>query len=372
METKIYLKQLEGWATDLKIKYWNDPFNRSQLNVIAVQVIFALLLISFVYIYYNYLYKDIFQTIIDGITQSIQSNKSISGEEIAFSMQTTKEYYFATFFLIALIITIVFSYLISKITLTPARDALESQKRFISNLAHELRTPISIIKTNMEVSLLDTDMKKDFKKMIESNIEELDRASEVINNLLTFNKLIRPEKISFDVVDLSLVVESAANKLKGLAEKKNITVKIKKTPPDTVWGNKTALDQIVVNLFKNSINYTPKNGFIDITIEPDYRGGISLRIQDNGVGIAKEDLKHIFEPFFRAEKSRHRGLGSSGLGLTIVSELIKLHSGRIVVQSEPNRGTLVNVMLPYYDSKQLEKEIEKEDRAEVSVNFLNK
>lgn len=227
------------------------------------------------------------------------------------------------------------------------QDPLRLQKRFISDIAHELRTPLAVIKTNDEVAMMDEGMDPKIRKVFESNIEELDRLSEIINNLLSFNDLVRPDRVPFTNVNIGPVIDGVVGKLRNLAAEKHLEITIKKIPPYVVWGNAAALEQIVSNLLTNSINYTGQNGHITIRVAPDYMGSVLLHIEDNGMGITKSDLLHIFEPFYRAERSRNRKTGSSGLGLTIVRELVKMHAGRITIKSSENAGTVAIVTLPY-------------------------
>jgi signal transduction histidine kinase len=111
-------------------------------------------------------------------------------------------------------------------------------------------------------------------------------------------------------------------------------------------GNPTALTQVISNLLKNAINYTPPGGQITLAVSANPYGEIELYVRDTGIGIARKDLDHIFEPFFRAERSRTRAQGGSGLGLTITSELVKLHNGKISIRSTQGRGTTVTVSFP--------------------------
>ena len=135
-------------------------------------------------------------------------------------------------------------------------------------------------------------------------------------------------------------------KLFLLAEQKNIKLLVEKGEFLIVWGNTVALEQIVMNLIKNALIYTPKGGVVSVRLSPNYLGSIEMRVEDNGIGIARNDLFHIFEPFYRGDHSRKRGQGGSGLGLTIVSELVKLHRGKILMQSSKKSGTTATVLLP--------------------------
>ncbi len=372
MTTRRYWKQFGVWATDLYNKYWQDIFFRTEFNVIVLQIFFALTISIIVIVSFNYLYKDILQTLISGITENILTHGAVSGSDIVNSIEIERSSHFIYVFGIASIVTLIFSYFIARLTLYPARDALKTQKRFISDVAHELRTPLSIIKTNNEVALLEDNFSNSAREIFKGNIEELDRISGIINNLLTFNTLANPEPIKFEVINLGQIVDLSVEKLHELIKTKEIKIVTKKVAPYTVWGNGVALEQIVINIIKNAINYNHVGGKVEIKLEPDYRGSVVLQVEDTGIGISQNDLLHIFEPFFHADKSRHRTKGTgSGLGLTIVSELVKMHSAKINVKSRLKQGTTVTIVFPYTRNSSGH---DREDKgnSEISMSFLKK
>lgn len=352
MAIQTFWKQFVAWVTGLRVKYQQDLFFRTECNVIFFQIVFAVLLLIFLSLAFDYLYQDLTQSLIGSIIQSLAQSQTISGKDILDSLHAIKVHNFSTVLVVTSFFTVFFGYIAARITLTPARNTLKSQKRFISDIAHELRTPLSIIKTNSEVTMFDPNLDTKIRNMLQSNIEELNRASEIINNLLTLNNLVQPEQIPFTDVDLGEIVDSVTKKLKKLAESKEVTISVRKKPGVFVWGNTTALEQVVINLVRNAINYTPSNGKVTVKVELGFSDDAILSVQDTGIGIAQKDLLHIFEPFYRAERSRHRQTGSSsGLGLTIVSELIKMHSGKITIKSIVNQGTTATVLLPRTSKK---------------------
>lgn len=266
-----------------------------------------------------------------------------------------------------------FTYVITRIALLPTREALESQKRFIGNIAHELRTPLSIIKTNTEVRLLDSDVPSVAVDLYRENLEELDRVSDIINNLLSLSGSLQPGRLAVREVDLGPLVDGVLARLRPLAERKALEIEVRVSERRTVLGNPTALEQIIMNLVRNAISYT-EEGRISVIIEPVFPDLMELVVQDTGRGIARKDLHHIFEPFYRADPARSRGQGNSGLGLAIVSELVRFHSGKITVRSAPGRGTTITVLLPAGRASLAIPEEEgehKEDVGEVIVDFLN-
>jgi len=310
------------------------------------------------------------KTVIAELLESIVEGNSHPIENISSSLEIVKTAKFKVFALIVFLLTAIFTYLVSKVTLKPVKNSLSSQKRFIADIAHELRTPLAIIKTNGEVELLDKGLDPKIRKMIESNVEELDRMSGIINNLLTINNLVKPDKIKFRLVDMAEIIDSVIDKMRVLASKKEIEITVIKESPHIVWGNPAAIEQIFTNILKNAVDYSGRNSKISFSVGPDYFGNIVVKVKDEGIGIAEKDLPHIFEPFYRAEYSRARTTGSSGLGLTIVSELVKMHSGRITIKSAEKKGTEVVVTLPYNKNVGIEQRTEEKGSSEITVNFL--
>lgn len=239
-----------------------------------------------------------------------------------------------------------FGYLVARHALAPTKNALVAQKQFIGNIAHELRTPLSIIKSNIEVRLLDPAVPEAGRKIHVSNLEELDRISDIINNLLSLNTLVRPEQIPFTTVDMGKIVHRVVEKLSHFVGHKPIRIRVKVARERTAWGNAAALEQVAINIIKNAIQHT-HSGEIVIAVGLDAQGSLMFTTRDTGSGIKREDLFRIFEPFYRGDSARTRAGGAgSGLGLALVSELVKMHHGRVNIQSAPGHGTTVTVTLP--------------------------
>ena len=341
-----YLRRFGELGTGWLNKYRRDPFFRTEVNVISLQIAFALVILGIVGASFSLLYHNISAAIVECIQAAASSNPQAAAPLIVGELQNIKTRNLGGIVAIITLTTILFSYIIARITLAPTRNALASQKQFIGNIAHELRTPLSILKTNTEVALLDTHVDAGLKTTLESNVEELDRISEIINNLVSLSALVRPERVEFSAVDLSAVVTDTVQKFSQLAKIGEHQITVRKGLDVTVWGNATALTQIVGNLLKNAISYTPRNGHIRISVEPVANNYVELIVQDSGTGIPRKDLYRIFEPFYRGDPSRTRSACGSGLGLAIVSELVKMHHGKITVRSAVGRGTSVSISLP--------------------------
>ncbi len=334
-------------VTALWHKYRDDPFFYTEVNVITLQVIFAGVILLFVVASFTVVNSGITTAVQTGISESREATSTAAiAASVVHEIQAIRLQNLVGVFSLITLATLVFGYIVARVTLAPTRNTLAAQKQFIGNVAHELRTPLSIIKTNTEIALLGSDMTAEVKQTLTSNVEELDRISEIINNLLSLSALIKPERMEFEPVDLGEVVTDVVAKFGQFAKTNGQQMTVRRTPDALVWGNETGLEQIVGNLLKNAISYTPRGGTIAVTVSHALDGNVEFLIQDSGVGISRKDLFRIFEPFYRADPSRNRSHGGSGLGLAIVSELIKLHKGRITIRSAVGRGTNISIIFP--------------------------
>jgi signal transduction histidine kinase len=366
-----YWKQSVALGTVWLNKYRDDPFFHTEVNIVALQIAFALVILGLVGTSFSLLYHDIATAIVQGMQSGASAHtSSVIAPSIVDEIQRIRgENLFITVSIIVLM-TVLFGYIVARITLSPTRNALKAQKQFIGNIAHELRTPLSVIKTNVEVALMEDKIPVPLKDTLESIVEELDRVSEIINNLLSLSALVKPEGMEFGTVDLGVIAAEAVQKFSPLTKRNQLQVELRRSPECKVWGNATALLQVVSNLVKNAVQYTPRGGSIRITIEPATVDHVELRIQDSGIGIARKDLFRIFEPFYRADPSRTRGYGGSGLGLAIVSELVKIHHGRITMRSALGRGTTVSILFPSSTRMKVGQEARANDlQTEVAVDF---
>ncbi len=343
------LKRYVAWATGLTDSYRFNPFIRATVNVILLQVLLVALTIGMFVWAVGYSQNET----VDSISTHIE--RAALGEApdttpLPQSIEDVRSRTLTYAFAGIVILSILFGFLIARFALRPARNSLQFQKRFIGNVAHEIRTPMAIIKTNTEVALMDPGLPKDVRETFEETIRELDRMSETINNLLTFDTLVRPGSMRSEPVDMHRLIHSVAERHEELAQTRGVTLSVRAEDGIAVMGNATALEQVVTNLVKNAINYTPRNEGkkVDLSVESDFSGRIVVTVADQGIGIAQKDLYHIFEPFYRADTSRARGIGtgSSGLGLAIVNEIVRLHHGSVSIRSTLGHGTTIRVSLP--------------------------
>lgn len=341
-----FWKRFGALGTDFAFKYQSDPFFRTETRIIAFHALFAAFIIGVLIISFINTSYFIGET---PTMDSANDPNAVVNNLIATSFEQLeyRRIRNLTLVLSAIVLaTLVAGYVLAQVSLKPAREALAQQKIFVGNIAHELRTPLSTLQTNTEVALFDSSLSPALRETLASNVFELNRISDIINNILSLDASLRQDRIAFDRVDLTRIATSVLDVLHPLAEAKKITLVAPAPTPHTVWGNATALEQIVTNILKNAIAYTQAGGRVSVSIAPTPAQMVEIRVEDTGSGIAPADLTHIFEPFFRSDLARNRTRGSSGLGLTIVHELVKLHHGRIMVKSILERGTTVVVHLP--------------------------
>ncbi len=225
-------------------------------------------------------------------------------------------------------------------TLARLESLFRAQRRFIADVGHELRTPLTVIKGNVQwmrrIGQLDAEA-------LDSIEEETDRLSRLVDDLLL---LARAEAgklpLRREIVDLDAVAADVLREIQVVARGKvTLEAKIK---PLQVCGDADRLKQVLLNLMSNAVKYTPKGGKVVLALEEDGEW-VRCRVQDTGPGIPPEDLPHVFERFYRADKARSRGKGF-GLGLSIAYWIVKHHGGRIEVTSEMGKGTTFTVHLP--------------------------
>ncbi len=239
-------------------------------------------------------------------------------------------------------------YFLAGKTLTPIEKALEEQKRFVADASHEMRTPLTALKTSMEVALRDKKMSSSgAKKVIKSNLEDIDGLQTLSNNLLSLANLqSNGQNFVFEEVNIAEVIKSAYRKILPLAKKKGIEINLK-VKNQKVKGNKESLEQMMLIFLDNSVKYTPSGGEVSINTKADKKH-LSIEIKDTGVGIDPKDLPHIFDRFYRADASRTKEkVAGFGLGLSLAKRIIEIHKGTVKVSSVLGKGTTFTVLIPF-------------------------
>ncbi|MCR4706326.1 MAG: HAMP domain-containing histidine kinase [Clostridiales bacterium] len=234
------------------------------------------------------------------------------------------------------------------------RSLDETRSQFVANASHELKTPLATIKILVESMLYEEDMEEETRKEFLGDINrEIDRLSSVVGDLLTLARIdSRKLTLTREPMSLSDVAEETAQSLRPLAEKQGIILTVEAEDPCLLEGDANRLRQVCYNLISNAVKYTPEGGEVRIALQRSGRD-VVLIVKDTGIGIAEEDLPHIFERFYRADKARSRvgETGGTGLGLSIVRQIVRLHGGTVTVRSQLGEGTEFTVLLPALSGK---------------------
>ncbi len=216
------------------------------------------------------------------------------------------------------------------------------QKQFSANAAHELRTPLAVIRTRLEVlGKSNTVEIEEYKDTIAMITTQIDRLSHVIDVLLEMTELKSAEKT--DHISLADMVEEILYDLAAIAEARGITV-VQTAGNVEIIGNDTLIYRAIYNLIENAIKYNRDGGKVIIAIEAQENLAV-VRISDTGKGIEPTEWERIFEPFFRIDKSRSRSMGGAGLGLALVKEIALEHGGNVKVISSSHEGTTIELSL---------------------------
>jgi PAS domain S-box-containing protein len=236
-----------------------------------------------------------------------------------------------------------------RLELALQQEKLEFFKQFVDNLTHDLKTPLSVIKTN--VYLLKNSPVESQKQKRISNIDaQADLLREMIDDILTLSKLDHFSNLNSHELDLNDLLQELIDDLSSTAEKKAIRLQFSnETEQARVIVSASEMRRAFSNLIDNAITYTPQDGTVTVRLRREDSGYL-VSIQDNGIGIDEKDIPHIFDRFFRSEKARFTAAGT-GLGLAISRRIIELHYGNIEVVSEVNKGTTFSVLLPAIQPK---------------------
>ncbi len=219
-------------------------------------------------------------------------------------------------------------------------------KRFTADASHELKTPLTVLKGEIEVGLKRQRRPEEYRRVLASCLEEVDRMSRIVDDLLTLARAdMGALQLQKERVDLGEVAEGVWRSLGRMAEEKGLRFTFQGDGEVAVWGDKDRLRQLLVNLVDNALKYTPPGGEVRLRVERDDTLAL-LTVQDTGEGIPPEDQERVFERFYRVDKARSRQRGGTGLGLSICKWIAEAHGGKISLESEVGKGSTFVVQLP--------------------------
>ncbi|HEY3196695.1 MAG TPA: ATP-binding protein [Nitrospirales bacterium] len=222
----------------------------------------------------------------------------------------------------------------------------EAQRRFIADAAHELKTPLSVIKGNLEVTLKKVRSAEDYRDVLIGNLDQVERLIALTRPLLTLAQFAgETPPVQLAPLAIEPLLKELIADLGLLAEDRGITLTLEACRSPWVLGDEGWLRHLLINLLDNALRHTPAGG--TVTVQIGQKGTIAeIAVKDTGTGIAPVHLPHIFERFYRADSARARDSGGTGLGLAIVKEIAEAHHGTIHVESELGKGSVFTLRLP--------------------------
>lgn len=223
----------------------------------------------------------------------------------------------------------------------------ESRQEFVSNVSHELKTPITSMKVLSESILMQDNVPVEmYREFMNDIVLEIDREAQIISDLLTLVKTDKgSDSLNIERVDINELMEVILKRLTPLAEKRSIEITFESFREVEADIDKVKFTLAISNLIENGIKYNVDGGWIRVSLNADHRN-LYIKVADSGVGIPEDCVEHIFERFYRVDKARSRDTGGTGLGLAISKNIIVMHKGIINVYSEPGKGTTFTVRVP--------------------------
>lgn len=228
-----------------------------------------------------------------------------------------------------------------------------TRQQFVSNVSHELKTPLSSVKVLSESILLMEDVPKEmYVEFLHDINSEVDRMTEIINDLLTLVKLDQKEiPLNFKETDLNQMMEGIIKRLQPLADNKGVSLQWEAAKEVRADADEMKLSLAISNLVDNAIKYTPAEGIVKVALDADHQN-VFFSVADTGIGIPENEVGRIFERFYRVDKTRDRETGGTGLGLSITHSTIMMHKGSIKVNSKEEEGTTILVRIPLKQQNQ--------------------
>ena len=343
------MRQLPGWVTASKRSYQKDIFKRTWWNIVVFHTFFVLVMvIVFGYILY-YTKLNIFTTLQEMLVIITQGGVVDS----SLIVQASREIDLINIIVLSAMVVFaaITGIIAAHITLVPTRQEFLHRRRFITAVAHELRTPLAVLRTNNEVALYDVHKNSPIKSVLEENVEQTKMIANILNNLVVFSRVGNAESIPFEPIDLSIPLKSVVEKLTPFATRHKMVLSYMAQDLPPITCNETAVEQAFYNVIKNAIIYSkPGGGKVEIQATAQ-QTHVSIHIRDMGIGMSEEDLQHIFEPFYRINPDDSQSATGTGLGLALVLEIMKLHDGEITVESREGEGTTFTLRFPIASSK---------------------
>lgn len=228
----------------------------------------------------------------------------------------------------------------------------QSRQEFVSNVSHELKTPMTSMKVLADSLLSQDDIPAEmYREFMEDIVAEIDRENHIISSLLTMVKFDKSKAdMEVSTVNVNELIELILKRLRPIAVTKNVELVLESYRPVVAEIDEVKLTLAITNLVENAIKYNVENGWVRVSINADHKY-FYIKVSDSGIGIPTDNVEQIFDRFYRVDKARARETGGTGLGLSITKSVIQLHKGVIKLYSKENEGTTFTVRIPLYYSQ---------------------
>jgi heavy metal sensor kinase len=228
--------------------------------------------------------------------------------------------------------------------------SFEQQRQFLGNAAHELKTPVAVMKSTLQSLVQRPRTADEYRTGIQQSLEDLERLEQLLQWML---RLARAEQWAhgalrrdLEVIDINATCQEAIERIRNLAQSRNTAIHLSTNGPIPFRADPEDLQLVWANLLENAVRYSPQGSTVEVAVERNNGGPPRIVFQDHGPGIPPQDLPHVFERFYRGDRSRTRATGGFGLGLAIAKALVEAYGGTISAESEPGCGTRMTVQLP--------------------------
>ena len=233
----------------------------------------------------------------------------------------------------------------------------DSRQEFVSNVSHELKTPLTSMKVLSDsiISMGDEAPVELYREFMGDIANEIDRETKIINDLLSLVRMDKKDTtLNITKVNVNELIELIMKRLSPIAEKQNVDMVLESFRPVIVELDEVKFSLAISNLIENGIKYNESGGWVHVSLNSDHRY-CYIKVEDSGMGIPEESVDHVFERFYRADKSHSREIGGTGLGLAITKNAIRMHHGEIKVASVLGEGTTFDVRIPlvYIDDSEV-------------------
>jgi len=227
--------------------------------------------------------------------------------------------------------------------------SFEQQRQFLGNAAHELKTPVAVLKSTLQSLLQRSRSSEEYRAGLQAALQDMDRLEQLLQWML---RLARAEQWAHNVqrrdlelIDINVTCEEAVERIRSLAQSRNTAIQLATNGPVPFRADPEDLQLVWTNLLENAVRYSPEGASVEVAVHHD-REKAQIVFQDHGAGISATDLPHVFERFYRGDPSRTRATGGFGLGLAIAKALVEAYGGSISAESTPGKGTRMTVELP--------------------------